>query len=327
MASSRQIAFSKRMSALKKAGHFSKCYHPDHSTCSERIQKCHSVQEQGKLSLLADSYHSQRKILTFEDFQESDDFPGFLMPKPKGVANTNVFPGFCNHHDTTIFSPIENFAFDPESLEQCFLYAYRSQVYSFWDNERYLRGISSPEYQRSTSDKVSELTIWMKDVQKALSAVTRTLDCALLTEQWDSLYHTIYKFPRTPIACTSVIFPRFFPGDNTILSRATYLILSVFPETISTYVVLSCLASNIETKSYIDRLTSLPLLQRQKAISSFCIADSGSLIISPRLWDRLRRGKKKFLKDIKKYKYKTLGSPQTSFKTVRTNLFASNLLD
>lgn len=92
------------------------CIHPDHSKCSQKIIKAHSIQN--------------NKIL--RNISEE----GMLyMPLQKRKGNASkrnlygrkeatVFTGFCGHHDKTVFQAVEDNHFD-KSQQHIFLHAYR----------------------------------------------------------------------------------------------------------------------------------------------------------------------------------------------------------
>jgi hypothetical protein len=60
------------------------------------------------------------------DHDINDEMALHSKMKPKGRKVATTFTGFCGHHDTTIFNPIENFDYEKGNKEQDFLFAYRA---------------------------------------------------------------------------------------------------------------------------------------------------------------------------------------------------------
>lgn len=52
-----------------------------------------------------------------------------------GRKKATTFTGFCDYHDSKIFSPIENEDYVEENKEQEFLFAYRALAYEHHANK------------------------------------------------------------------------------------------------------------------------------------------------------------------------------------------------
>ncbi|MCE5739272.1 hypothetical protein JL782_07865 [Staphylococcus pseudintermedius] len=104
-----------------------KCYV---SSCESKAIKSHSFHKKGILNSLANSegivYHTNLpKLNPFSDTQ----LDRYIMKTHVNEAGT--FYGFCNHHDTSLFLPIENKDRMCEDIkEYIFLHAYRGFAYT-----------------------------------------------------------------------------------------------------------------------------------------------------------------------------------------------------
>lgn len=112
-----QIEFNKLFSGLYRRCRFKGCIFPDKSTCSSKKIKAHSIQKSKILSHIAD-----RGMVISGDIQKTIFTREF---EQIGIRTASTFFGFCNHHDTVIFSEIENKDYIANQ-EQNFLYAYRA---------------------------------------------------------------------------------------------------------------------------------------------------------------------------------------------------------
>lgn len=107
---------------------FSECIHQD-DYCSKSISKAHSIQNNGILNKLSRS----GKVMAIDFSKMNLDNKFKLREVGRGKAST--FTGFCNHHDSKIFEPIENFYYKPNNKKQNFLFAYRAFALGYY--ERY----------------------------------------------------------------------------------------------------------------------------------------------------------------------------------------------
>ena len=62
------VKFNKRQSEFRKEGKIKECFHPQKDSCSEEIIKAHAIQQNGRLSLIADEYMGDNQISDFKLF-------------------------------------------------------------------------------------------------------------------------------------------------------------------------------------------------------------------------------------------------------------------
>jgi hypothetical protein len=98
------------------------CSHPMASPqeCRGRIVRAHTLQRAGLLEVISVNRH----VYGF-DFNGMPDDDGVYRFKLIGINKASTFTGFCQRHDTELFSPLETRPFTA-SKEQLFLLAYRA---------------------------------------------------------------------------------------------------------------------------------------------------------------------------------------------------------
>jgi hypothetical protein len=98
---------------------FEKCLEPTLS-CTAPAISAHSVQNATSLDLIADDNHVYEMRMRIRNGAPQCAF------EKVGRNQASTFPGFCGHHDTEIFKPIDTKALSLKDKEQLFLIAYRS---------------------------------------------------------------------------------------------------------------------------------------------------------------------------------------------------------
>ena len=124
------------------------CMHPQSSkaACGGKVIDSHTIQRKGPLSrIVDDSGHVMH-------FELSTGGTG-LSAQSIGWRKASTFPGYCSHHDSELFSPIEKTTFDG-GHKQCVLHAFRNLC-----NEIYRKQalIESLEFQKNVLDRGKNL--------------------------------------------------------------------------------------------------------------------------------------------------------------------------
>ncbi|MDF1763280.1 MAG: hypothetical protein P1U57_07725 [Oleibacter sp.] len=102
-----------------------KCIHPN---CKLDSIKSHSQQKKGQLSSIAEdsSVYAMRKNM----YQMFNAGMNDLLSK-QTIGEASRYKGYCNAHDTSIFSPIENGNLDIDNPEHNFLLLLRAVSYEY----------------------------------------------------------------------------------------------------------------------------------------------------------------------------------------------------
>lgn len=113
------------------------CSHPraGPGTCSRRIIRAHTVQRRGGLAAIAENGHVISAKAAFEGLFKNN---GEIVPREIGVRSASTFMGFCSHHDTEMFRPVEagTVSLTPEV---CFLLSFRALAYEYFTKQTSLR--------------------------------------------------------------------------------------------------------------------------------------------------------------------------------------------
>ncbi len=100
-----------------------------HPNCNEKAIKSHIMQKNGILSSISDDQHLWE--LSVDHFKQ--EYIGFQR---RGINRIYTFTGFCNNHDTSLFSKIETEgAIDFDDYESCLLFALRTAYNEIWTKE------------------------------------------------------------------------------------------------------------------------------------------------------------------------------------------------
>ena len=102
------------------------CMHPN---CNEKDINSHIMQKNGILSSIADDKHLWESSI--DHFKKE-----YTRLHKKGINKIYTFTGFCNNHDSSIFSKIETEgAIDFQDYESCLLFALRTTYNELWLKE------------------------------------------------------------------------------------------------------------------------------------------------------------------------------------------------
>lgn len=119
----------------KKTKRFSKkeCMVPPgmRHQCSGQIIKAHSISKSANLKGLAVGGHVYGFSAELSELKRSN---GRLRPKAIGIARASTFLGFCSHHDSAIFSCVENEEFAARS-DQMLALSFRSVCREFYGKQ------------------------------------------------------------------------------------------------------------------------------------------------------------------------------------------------
>lgn len=122
------------------------CMHPN---CDKKAINSHIMQKNGILSEISDDQHLWE--LSIDHFKQ--EYAGF---KRKGIKKIYTFTGFCNHHDSTIFSKIETQGeIDFNDYESCLLFALRTAYNEIWLKEVVIK------MQECVIQSVIDIDTWM----------------------------------------------------------------------------------------------------------------------------------------------------------------------
>jgi len=217
----KQITRQECIDEMNKAFSISLCFHPEasSSTCI-RISSAHTISRGSSLEKIAVSgkvYHFPQHIADM--LKLSND----VNPIEVGINRASVFRGFCNHHDNTTFSEIDqgSFELNPKNI---FLIGYRSFCQELFNKQAALNLIpffrmgdkGKPiDEQRNIQDGLDGLELGLKCSLDRLASFKQKYDRLLLKEDYSCIKYLVIQLDCIPaIQCSGTIQPEHdFTGD------------------------------------------------------------------------------------------------------------------
>jgi hypothetical protein len=128
----------KSLEELRESLAKGRCVHPDAGrSCEGDAISAHTVQRNGGLSAIAENGH----VLSVKRAAEMLYLnQGRFVPAKVGVRHASTFSGFCSHHDTTMFRPVE-VGTRELNVETCFLLSFRALAYELVTKEAAIAAI------------------------------------------------------------------------------------------------------------------------------------------------------------------------------------------
>jgi hypothetical protein len=297
--------------SFKEAARIKECFHHKKDECAGIIKHSHSIQKNGRLSVLEGEINGNMCLYTFTSgTQSKNTMLDDLIPIGKKEAST--FFGFCDYHDSKLFSIIENQSFI-DSDEHCFLHSYRSFAHSYHRKKEEIRGWNNDGTEYNDYLKQiygQELLEYKREGYKIVWDVyeekKKILDYAIENKNFSEFEFLTYtKEGVIPIAVSSVMCPRLsYKGrlmnnaDNSDL-QISQPIITFLPDKDQTLVILMAFKNDKESVNLLDELNELNDFKLEKAITSLVIANCENTFMSPLFWKSLgKKGQRKLLDEF-----------------------------
>ncbi|WP_316808080.1 hypothetical protein [Pedobacter agri] len=320
-----QQRFREVMKEYRRSGKIAECFCHDKDSCNGNIKQSHSIQRNGRLSIIEGDVNGNQSIYTFTEMV-SDDRNLFSSLRPIGKAEASTFFGFCDFHDSTLFAAIENHQFD-DSDYHCFMHSYRSFAHSYHRKKEELKAYSTKSaYTRLIPPFVLFGMIGgAKVAVKEIEIYKQKMDDLLELKDYSGLEYFTLTLPRKfPLACSSIISPPYSyrnspmnnHGDPTI--PFSQIMLTILPDHDKTIIILACFPDDIKAIHFMDELVDLYPVQLEKAISSILITCAENTFFAPALWEKLgANGQKTLCAELQQ----SAKSNATSFVHSKINFF------
>lgn len=277
--------------------------------CSEKIIRSHSIQNSFVLDQIQDANH-----VDVIDYTSN----GNICFKSIGRNNASTFTGFCNHHDTKIFSAID--FTDSDSIEalnqqQLVLFHYRTLCREYWSKLNAVKVfdfIKAAISSKNTNDLLKVYPFlngqdidwnFLDSELLEFALLGQTMGSKDVEEFYESLRYQIKenKYHLTKgihfkidvpakFALSSFISPvcdfKGNPTNDFTAKTVHYIGLNVFPHKDETNVVLTWhKKSNYENLG--KQLLELSSEEQKVQLSKFILAHSENIVFSPELTKRL----------------------------------------
>lgn len=300
------VNFKKIKKEFKRIAKVKMCFHYDTNACQGKIKKAHSLQKNGVLSKLEYTQNKNNIIFSFSELNND----GFFAPdgfKNLGKKDASTFTGFCDKHDSIIFSPIENEDIDPHSSEHLFLLVYRAFAKEYHENLQQLMGFIESDILNSLNpiDAIESINGAKLSVRD-MTSVKEKLNFMLQHKSYENLYHFTYELNYCiPIASASSITPTFSYSGKTLnqsqSEKVVYenVFVNIIPLNGKTLLMLSCFTEDSKSLKYIQEIEVLDQIELQKVFSSIIISEISNTFFSPVIWYRMsKREQEDLIKEL-----------------------------
>ncbi|KKD52993.1 MULTISPECIES: hypothetical protein [Paenibacillus] len=299
---------------------FSGCIHQD-EFCN-RISRAHSIQNNGILNKL--SRNSEVMAIDFSKvYLDKGNFKLFKVGRDKA----STFTGFCNHHDSSIFSPIENNDYKPTDSQHNFLFAYRAFALGYYERYSAYQLIKArvEDDPRNLHTELGARYRLYDDHLKVIENYKIIMNKYLDNSRFDRITTDVLIWPQEyGFASTSMFFIEKDNEGKTINKMNSYIspfFFTFFPHAGKTYVLMSYFTKDKSKYRFIrDQILTLSMEEQRIAISNLIALYIENVFISPDLWDNLPSStREKYYQICNTSKGKTKPNKLVAFKNF--NLF------
>lgn len=284
------------------------CLHPKAGAdCRGKPVRAHSVQRSGGLSRIALNGH----VLTLKHHDPllpSANSRNAELPVPQkvGIQSASTFTGFCNHHDSTTFAPLERQPF-AGTKQQVFLLGYRalcSEVFAPRGEQSYLalarevdRGLPL-ETQRRVQDEFSDYCAGVA-AKRSWSAHDKAAhDQILLVQDFARVGGYIVRLDCAPtVMCTGVFLPEYdFTARQLQDLTSSTCLDSISFSLIATHDggagVFSWIEPNLPAARLVETLNAMPEMDVPNALVRLAFEHLENTYFSPVWWQSLEPERK-----------------------------------
>ena len=288
-----EIQLGKEFSKIYRDCRFKKCVFPDQSKCSNRVIRAHSIQKNKILSQIAENGNvissDMRNMLFHQDLKEI------------GIGLASTFFGFCNHHDTTLFSEIENKDFKGR-IEQNFLHSYRACAIEFVNKneascffKRLIRENKNSPFLQYFKNELLGFQYGVKDLTVVMGQFSDELLKPKSQRQYDIISTTIKELPYESLVAVNSCFVIEYDFDGNLINDLentskipAHIFFNVFPQKNKTFILFSCLTENLNIyQGIISKIEEFHLLELEIFFSNLIISHCENFFISPPKWRNL----------------------------------------
>jgi len=287
------------LNAMEEAN-IEECLYLDKTNCTEKIIKAHSLQNNKILNKLSEN----DKVLMRSPKMSENNFEIKMEPITRSSATT--FTGFCSFHDNKVFEPIENSKYNPNSLEQNALFAFRALAKE-WHAKLRAQKLCKQFLSKNPNNELMNcnligIELALEDIQKHIDIFKQ-----ILLEKKYNLLKTqyIYFEPESLFAVScGVSIPYDFEGKKldhisyNLDLPSKFLFVTIFPEENKTHVLLSYLKKDEDFYSFLKpQLLDVDQNTQKQRITNLVALNSENLVLAPSCWDKFDNNQKNtFLK-------------------------------
>ena len=320
------IEASKLFTKLRRVCSFKECLYPVKSECSKKVSQAHSIQKKKILSKIAHN----GEVISFDVLNSL--FTGNF--EKVGIKKASTFFGFCNAHDSKIFSDIENKDY-LNTFKQNFLYAYRACAREYVVKREATcmlqkQMLNNPEIMKALS---LQYTMSMEGV-KDMVVILEKMQEELLKPKpnYNIIFTKTYSLSYESLIAVNSIFSILydFKGHQindlrNISKNIAPAFLNIFPQNGKTIILFSCMDDDLNNyKSIFENVDSFNQLNLELFFSNLIISHCENFFLSPEKWDKVSiENRRKTVTTFKDTMYDIL-EPNYLLETSPINLFDVN---
>ena len=284
-----------------------RCMHPDTENCSGTRIRSHTIQRNGSLKKIIDSKNNVLRM--------SRDIFNIDEPEEIGWKKASTFYGFCENHDGTMFSVLENHVFEADE-EQCFLLYYRALCYELYNKEALVEILKFQknvidngfplrrqiEIQYSINHSISEFERTVQELQNEKAEA----DSYLIQRDFSNYSHLVIHFSGSLDLSSSSHFHLAYDlqGNkiyslsdiNTLGEGASFSIIDVDENRGA--ITISWNKSYKHVQTFIEDLLGNNCDVLLNKIHQLMFAQSENVFFSTYWWKQLSKNEKDFIKHL-----------------------------
>lgn len=279
---------------------FKCCLHPDKNHCVRHIKEAHALQNNKIISELSENGHVY--IMNFKKppliIPIEGEEPEIMTEIGKvGVNHATTATCFCDLHDDVTFAAIEKGApaFDKESDEHKFLYAYKAFIFEYYKKLVERNGLINEIKETPSLLKKPLFVQQYRAISMTINemqTVKNFFDKRILNKDYSDIETCVIeidgKINFANYACIALDFDlegkKIKNVKKGFMSR---LFVTVFPEETKSYILLSCLKDDYRIyKNLFLQMKRMTIGKIKYYFDLVLPLYSENVVISPRLWEK-----------------------------------------
>ena len=213
------------------------------------------------------------------------------------IKQASVFPGFCKHHDQTVFEPIDDQQWNGSS-EHIFLLAYRAlcrEVYAKLSN---VESFMPAAISNATGEGEEMLRRWNHGEELGLQESLRdkkAMDSILLSQNYECQSHIVSLGKDFPVRVAGVFVPEFDFDDKKLFDLSDYS-TPVYRISVCTHStdddvlgVISAFDDHPKLHMYMESLKRQMENSPRAYFAQICFDNFEHIYLGKRWWSQLRK--------------------------------------
>lgn len=276
------------------------CLYPDSLNCKGKIKEAHALQNNKIISLLAGTDRHvymldtkrQPLLITLNNSEVIPIVEMFRVSANDATTQTC----FCDRHDNIAFSVIEKDApdFDDSREDMKFVYAYKAFIFEYYKQFTAL-GIYRKSFKENPAAFQNKEMIAMYRMlelgSKEFSEVKAHFDSQIMAGTHNGITTCVIQIPeRIDFATYAYIAPSFDLDGKRIKHTSKCvmhrLAVTVFPEATKSWVLMSCLDSELPIfTGFFQQMKTASIDKVKFYLNMLLPLLSENMVLSARLWE------------------------------------------